>query len=112
MIKQEMLQSLFDTRRDLENRLMDMTPGQDPVKVQQYRDLSRKRDQVFMTINQAIATQFKEVVNPQVDKLLKDLGADTASLAGLASTFDTVNDVVATTDRILQVALKVIAAVA
>jgi hypothetical protein len=112
MIKQETLQNLLDTRRDLENRLMDLTPGQDPAKVQQYRDLSRRRDQVFITINQVIASQFKEVVNPEVDKLLKSLEAETKSLKGWAETFDTINDVISTTDKILQVALKVIAAVA
>jgi len=108
MIQQEMLQNLFQVRRDLENRLMDLRPGTDAEKTQ-YQDLARKRDQVFMTINQIIQEQFEEVFSSDVDAQLKVLATETAAVQKLANTFQAINDVIAKVDQVIKVAQDVIA---
>lgn len=109
MIQQDVLQNLFQVRRDLENRLMDLTPDGDPTKIQQYADLQRKRDQVFMTINQVIAADFDEVFGQDVETALKNLAAETSSIQKLATTFQTINDVIAKVDGVIKMAQDVVA---
>ncbi len=112
MIQQDVLQNLFQVRRDLENRLMDLTPANDVKKAQQYQDLSRKRDQVFMTINQVLQVAFREVFSPEVDALLKQLAGETASLQKLANTFEEVNNVISKVDAVIKVAQEIVTAAA
>jgi hypothetical protein len=101
MIKQEVLQNLFQVRRDLENRLMDLSPSGDLANAQLFQDLSRKRDQVFMTINQVLAADFNEVFDSKIDDLLTDLTSASTALQGMAKTFATVNDVISKVDTVL-----------
>ena len=108
MTQQEVLQNLFQVRADLENRLMDLAPGGDAAQVQLYQELRRRRDQVFMTINQVIKTEFGQAVNPKLDELLQGLAVETASLQKLANSFQNVNRVLGTVDDVIKIAQQVV----
>jgi hypothetical protein len=110
MIQQAVLQELFQVRLDLENRLMDLSPGTDTDRQAQYRALARKRDQVYMTINQVLAAEFNEVFSAPVDGLLKQLADTTSALKAVATTFESINGAIGKVDEVLQVAQEVVAA--
>ena len=108
MTQQEVLQNLFQVRADLENRLMDLAPGGDAAQVQLYQELRRRRDQVFMTINQVIKAEFSQAVNPKLDELLQALSTEAASLQKLANSFQNVNRVLGAVDDVIKVAQQVV----
>jgi hypothetical protein len=108
MTQQEVLQNLFQVRTDLENRLMDLSPGGDAAQVQAYQDLRRRRDQVFMTINHVIKAEFDQAVNPKLDELLQSLAAEAASLQKLANTFQNVNRVLSAVDDVIKIVQQVV----
>jgi hypothetical protein len=111
MTRQEVLQSLFAARRDIENRLMDLAPQGDTTKIQQFRDLARKRDQIVETINSVIAADFQGVVNSEIDTALKTLAAQVDGLAGIANAFANVNEVISIVDQVIQTTAQIVAKV-
>lgn len=108
MEKNDLLERLFATRRDLTRLIVDLAPANDDERAS-LDALVEARDRVNATLRAVTDAEFRAVASPELLAATTALGAAASELGRLEKAIASVNRAVALADQVADLAIKALA---
>jgi predicted nucleic acid-binding Zn-ribbon protein len=105
MLKDEIIDRLHDTRAQLAKAIIALPPS----ATEERRRLGEQQEAIDAAVRAVLDAAFRNAEKPELAEALEKLDGETRKLKETAKTIETVNAVIDTTTKVVQLASSIIA---